>query len=157
MRLHVSFDDSLIKKYVERGSSPLFTIYWTHEGMAYPEDQWMDFGSVILSWWLVAARSLLESAAKADFLFMDGPYCLEIRRVNDRVYVSAEDSSVQWQISTEDFAAELLRVADTIQKKFAELGISDKEGLEIGVQKLKNALAQGSRSGTRPVLVSHAG
>lgn len=142
MKLHVDFDDDLIKKYVKRGSSPIFTIYWIQDQVAYPENQWLDFGSVILSWWLVAAKSLLEGATEAELPFMDGPYCLEVRRFGNQLYVSANDQSWQWRTPIENFVEELLRATREVLRKFDELSVSDKEGLQAGVQHLNIARSE---------------
>lgn len=142
MKLNIDFDDDLIKKYVERGRSPIFSIYWTQDQVAYPEKQWLDFGSVILSWWLVAAKSLLDGATEADFLFMDGPFRLHVRLIGNLLYVTPDDDSWQWRIATESFVAELLTAANRVQSKFAELGLSDTEGFQIGIQHLKVAMSQ---------------
>ncbi len=142
MQLYVDFDDDLIRRYVDRGSNPIFTIYWTQDGVAYPADQWLDFGSVILSWWLAAAKSLLEGAVEAELDFMDGPFRLKASRAGNLLYVSADDQSWHWRPTMEAFAAELLRAANQVLRKFNDLGISDQEGLQIGSQHLRSALSQ---------------
>lgn len=142
MNLHVSFDDELLKKYTERNSSPLFRIYWTNAGTAYPEEQWQDFGSVVLSWWLVAAKSLLGGAAEADLFFMDGPFSLQARVLGNRLSITADDQSWRGSISTDVFIREILKAADKVQQKFSQLGIPDRDGLKVGVQQLKAAASQ---------------
>jgi hypothetical protein len=142
MKLHVDFEDALIKKYAERGQSPIFTIYWTEGEAAYPAERWLDFGSVVLSWWLVAAKSLLEGATEAEFSFMDGPYCLRASRIVDLLYFSVDDQSWQGRIPVEVFAAELVKAARQVQNKLAKLNISDKEGLHVGIQHLQSSLSQ---------------
>ncbi len=142
MNLCVNFDDELMKRYTERQSSPLFTIYWTHEGAAYPEEQWLDFGSVLLSWWLMAAKSLLEGAAEADLSFMDGPFSLQARSLGNMLSVTASDQSWRWSVPIDVFVAEILRAADKVQQKFTQLGIPDRDGLKIGAQQLKIVASQ---------------
>ena len=142
MNLNIGFDDALIKKYVGRGRSPIFTIYWTQDQAAYPEEQWLDFGAVLLSWWLIAARSLLEGAAEAELSFMDGPFRLKARRVGNLLYVSADDQPWQWRTPLETFVAELLRATSQVQQKFLDLGVPDREGLQVGVEQLRAAMSR---------------
>lgn len=60
MELHTSIDAELAAEYCARGARPIFTIYWEHEGRAYPADDWIDFGTVILGWWLVQAKTIVR-------------------------------------------------------------------------------------------------
>lgn len=142
MNLNIGFDDGSIKKYVGRGRSPIFTIYWTQDGVAYPEEQWLDFGSVLLSWWLVAAKSLLDGATEAELPFMDGPFRLKVRRIGNLLHVSADDQPWQWRTPLETFVAELLRATSQVQQKSLDLGVPDREGLQVGVEQLKAAMSR---------------
>jgi len=157
MKLHVDFDDDLVKRYMERGRSPVFTIYWTQDQVAYPEDGWMDFGSVILSWWLVAAKSLLGGMAEADLPFMDGPFRLKAHLIGNLLYVSADDQSWQWHIPMVAFVNELLKGANQVQRKFDELGVFDEEGLQDGARSLRIAMSSATTTaaGSRTVQVEH--
>lgn len=77
MQLHVAFDDQLLLQYHFRGDELFFEIYFENEGKFYPEERHMDFGEVILQWWV---RQLIYSCQYQDtpkLLFMDGDYCLE--------------------------------------------------------------------------------
>ena len=145
MKLHLEFDADLIRKYVNRGASPIFTIYWAQDQIAYPEDQWLDFGSVVLSWWLVAAKSLLTGASEAEFAFMDGPFQLQAQRVGNMLYISADEQSVRWQISIEAFVTELLKAAYEVKRKFADMSIPDEEGLQVGARDLEIAMSEARR------------
>ena len=153
MKLFVYFDDDLIRKYVKRGSHPVFSIYWTQDQIAYPEERWLDFGSVVLSWWLVAAKSLLEGATEAEFSFMDGPFQLQSRRIGSLLYITAGPQS--WQTSIETFVSELLRAVTEVKRKFAELGISDKEGLQIGARDLEIAMSEAKKLNSTRSVVQH--
>lgn len=53
MRICLKFDEQLLKNYEKRGASLIFGIAWEHEGVYYPSEDWIDFGSTILDFWLV--------------------------------------------------------------------------------------------------------
>lgn len=142
MKLCVDFDDALIEKYVRRGSNPLFTIYWKQGEAAYPEEQWLDFGSVIIGWWLVAAKSLVEGAAEAEFPFMDGPYRVKAGRFGNMVHFSADKEAWVWRTSIDILVSELLNAAEKVQQKLTSLGASDQESLRSGTRSLRTAMSK---------------
>ncbi len=150
MKLCVDFDDALIEKYARRGSNPLFTIYWKQGDAAYPEEQWLDFGSVIIGWWLVAAKLLLEGAIQAEFPFMDGPYRLKAHRTDNMVHFSADKEAWVWRTPIDTFVTELLDAADKVQQKLVDLGISDQESLQAGIRLLRTAASQAKPIVSRP-------
>lgn len=157
MKLHVRFDDDLIRKYVQREADPFFGIYWLHNGIAYPEEGWLDFGSVILDWWLIAATSLLHGALEEEFLFMDGPYALSVRSLDNQCHISMQGRSELWKVECASFMNELLSAANQTVAKLNELQIPDKEGLQIGIRELKAALAeQEARAHTAPLVKQYA-
>ena len=142
MKLCVDFDDALIERYVRRGGNPLFTIYWKQGGAAYPEEQWLDFGSVIIGWWLVAAKSLLDGAVEAEFPFMDGPYRLKAHRFGNVVHFSADKEAWVWRTPIDTLVSELLNAAEKVQQKLSGLGVSDQESLRVGTRSLRTAMSQ---------------
>lgn len=142
MELHVGFDDELMCRYHRRGASPLFTIYWTHGQEAYPEEGWVDFGSVVLGWWLVAAKSLLSGSGQESLLFMDGPYELSVRPVGNLFHISMTGRSEAWKVDQTSFIHELLSAASQATTRLHELGIPDSEGLQIGIRELKAVFSE---------------
>ena len=136
MKLHVRFDDEIIQRYTARGSNPFFAIYWTHEGVAYPEEQWLDFGSVILSWWLRAARELLAGADEVELDFMDGPYTLTARATGDKLSVAAPELQKAWSASKQELIWELISAAEHIVNKLAELSLPDTNSLEDSIPRV---------------------
>lgn len=105
----------------------------------------MDFGTVILGWWLVAARQLVEGVQDDDLTFMDGPFRLKARSLANQITFSAPDLGPPWQVAQETFVAELLAGVKRVQSKLQELGITDKEGLRVGVTQLERAIAEQQR------------
>ena len=133
MKLKIDFDDDLIKKHVERGISPVFTIYWAQDQVAYPEIQWQGVSSVILSWWFRSAKSLLEGVAEVELPFMEGSCRLTVRRDGTLLYVSSRDVEWEWRITIEDFISELVAAANLVLQKFAQLDVPDTEGSQVGL------------------------
>lgn len=157
MKLHVDFDEELMSRYHRRGASPFFTIYWTHSQEAYPNEDWLDFGSVIIGWWLIAATSLLHGALEEEFLFMDGPYALAVRPFGNQYHISMQGRSELWKVERTSFMNELLSAANQTVAKLNELQIPDKEGLQIGIRELKIALSeQKARANTAPTVKPYA-
>lgn len=73
---------------------------------------------------------------------MDGPFRLELRLHGNLLYIIPDDHSWQCNMLTETFVHELLAATKRVQQKFADLGVSDQEGLQIGIQHLKAAMSQ---------------
>ena len=142
MKLHIDFDEDLMRKYGHRESPLFFTIYWTHGQMAYPEEGWMDFGAVVLGWWLVTTKSVVDGAREGELPFMDGPFRLKVRSNGNQFSVSATDLDHSWRVPQETLVQELLAGAKRVQKKLLELDIADKTGLKVGIKHLENAVAQ---------------
>ena len=73
---------------------------------------------------------------------MDGPFQLQARRIGNLLYITADGESWQWQILMETFVSDLLRAITEVKRKFAELGVSDKEILQIGAGDLEIAMSE---------------
>ena len=141
MTLHLDFDEQIMRRYYDRGAPLLFYIHWIHGHIAYPSKDWMDFGVVIVDWWLAAAKRLLEGATEEELPFMDGPYRMFLRREANMLRVLTKDAPGDWTVPTEEFIDELMGAAATIGVELARLGISqdDQKGLQKGTADLKEA------------------
>jgi hypothetical protein len=51
-------------------------VHWTIGERAFPAADWTDFVPVVVGWWLDEARGVRPR--RASFLFMDGPYSVEV-------------------------------------------------------------------------------
>ena len=56
------------------------TLFVELGGNAFPDAGWSDFPVVVLGWWVRAALALQRTGAPTSFMFMDGPFELELRR-----------------------------------------------------------------------------
>jgi antitoxin YobK len=139
MEIKIAFDEERMRRYHDRGSPLFFGIHWTHQGQAYPAEYWLDFGAVILGWWLGAATKLLEGSTEQKFSFMDGPFSLMARREGRLLRVSGETEPVDWTIPLEDVTAALLRAADEVHRELLRLDMAgeEREGLASGIQQLE--------------------
>jgi hypothetical protein len=127
-RVHVEVDPVTCRRYVERGDEPLMTIFWSNGRWAYPGDGWMDFGSVIIYWWIVAISRMQSGVADAcDLPFMDGSFRLRVHRVGDCDSVRVSDPTGEVQtVTTLDALAGA--VADAAVEMFAQL---QQHGVEL--------------------------
>jgi hypothetical protein len=49
--------------------------------MDFPDPNWNDFVIIVLTWWALELRRLLNGETSAQLRFMDGPYLVELERV----------------------------------------------------------------------------
>jgi len=128
MKIVTSFDDDVLKQYESRGSSAFFTIFFEEAGNAYPSASWMDFGGVIVGWWIMATIQLLNGESPQNFYFMDGPFCLKMELASDRekVTCSNDKEAICWTISLVDLVAELKRAANTVIRHLSQMNVDEK-------------------------------
>src|SRR5260370_34482321 len=56
-------------------------------GLSFPRPDWVDFTAVVLSWWAEAATRLADrETAREELRFMEGPYYVELNRVEAGVW-----------------------------------------------------------------------
>jgi hypothetical protein len=146
MQIELSFDEELLAKYKKRGAPPLFGIAWKCEGVFYPSDDWLDFGAVILSWWLVSAHRLLKGKDEDEFVFMDGPYSIKIKycRQADFVQLNPSGLDMTWEVPFYQLAQELIRAANQVCRELIRTGAGARErtALEKGIADLRVALSK---------------
>lgn len=137
MRIVTDFDPELMREYTERGRSPLITLYVEHGGFAYPETDWIDFGCIVLSWWLVAMIELYQNRHEIVLRFMDGPYGLHLVRRSVHVCISTIDDKVIGEATLMDLSNTIITAALETLAKLEELGLPDNSGLQQGVEALR--------------------
>lgn len=148
MRIVVKFDDTLMRRYVDRGAPPLLGIWFEEGGESYPEEGWLDFGAVILLWWVSAILRLFGGSREEDLVFMDGPFRVRVRRdrASDAVALVPEGVSFTWRATLGDLARALICAIETAADEMARLQIdpSDQAKLREGARLVRNALASHS-------------
>jgi len=150
MELKVQFDGSLLSEYEKRGSSKLFGIWWTFGRTAYPEEGWLDFGAVILGWWIVALMKLLAGEPRVELLFMDGPFALSVQRQPNgkEVLVTTKDGEASGIYRYSDLAQAVLRAANATCREFlaANVAVAERAALEADMHALKRAMLASAAS-----------
>lgn len=140
MRLVLDFDDETLRRYDARGAPLLFYVAVEHDGVYFPDRQWLDFGCVVLGWWTMAILRLLEGSEEEDLCFMDGPYTLRARRLDAMVTVrSVEGPPFAATTTLPRLRKELASSANAALRHVAALGLrgDDVAALEAGLRKLQ--------------------
>ena len=140
MKLSYRVDEPLLMEYHKRKSPVLIYIWWESSGEYYPESNWMDFGIVILSWWIAATNKLYSGSKREELIFMDGPYRLYLHSEVSELIVKSKDTHIEWRTTIEDLAFELIRVGDEICSVLDRMNVkdSDSKSLLNSLDKLKN-------------------
>jgi len=145
MEIKLEFDDELLKEYEKRNSSPFFKSVIEQEGQFYPSKNWMDFGAVILNWWIDALLHLLGSERGQEFLFMEGNYEIKIRHRRSSKMMELQPLGIEtiWKISPEAITESVLQAAETVIEKLAQLDIGKRErkALKNSAEQLRKVLS----------------
>lgn len=136
-RIVVNFDRERLRRYAKRGSPAFFDFRVESNNGSYPDEHWMDFGAVVVGWWIMAALRMRSGSNEEQFLFMDGPHLLTARRRDLIVDFMATDSDFAISVLFEDFVAELKKsakeIADTLSdsSEFPDEVNSLKKGVKL--------------------------
>jgi hypothetical protein len=141
VELRITFDDRIARSYVERGASPLMYIHWDFGHMQYPSDDWMDFGAVIVPWWLVNSHDMILGSEGARFSFMDGPYSIVAKRDDSQLRLSFRGQPDIVAVAVLPFIDSLLTAARALCRELDRRGINNGR-IDFGVQELKAACEQ---------------
>lgn len=141
MQILLDFDEQLLKKYEHRGASLIFNITWEHDGVYYPSKNWIDFGVVVIGWWIGVINQLGQESNKSEFLFMDGPYSIEIKfdKKQGVVTLVPKGLDVVWIVSFSQLVGELISAAKRIYEEFNRIGVgkTDQISLQKGIKLLQ--------------------
>jgi hypothetical protein len=143
MKIFTGFDDAVLAQYEHRGSSAYFKIYCQEGGKCYPSKLWMDFGTVILGWWIVAVTKLAHGESPQELRFMDGPYCLTLELSKDgcALMCSNTKDSIYWEIDFLSFVSELKLAAHKVIRHLSNVGVDEKgrRSLQLGLESMGEA------------------
>ena len=145
MRINFQIDPGLVEHYRARAPRILVGMNLEHGGTYYPSEEWLDFGGIVLGWWLMAFAKLRGGEEPQCLCFMDGPYELVVRTVEHMLVLRSDDNSIEWRVDVDEFEHELLRASELAIEAFREHGVAEvSDTLELGVRELRQL--QASRS-----------
>jgi hypothetical protein len=127
MKVIIKLDDISFAGAKKPLRKVLFPIFWEHEGNYYPSDDWMDFGCVIIGWWVNTLVQLLQGSNEEKFSFMDGPYSLNAKfnQPTGIVNLYPEGTDKTWSIDIIEILKSLSQSIDLICEKFEEEGLNE--------------------------------
>jgi len=146
MELKFKFDNSVLEKYKNRDSEPFFFIWFEHDGKVYPDEEWMDFGFTIISWWINNLLQILMGIKEeGEWDFMDGPFSFNIKyeKSNRVIEMIPEGENYIWNIDIIELAEELARAFNNIAREmfsFGFYGDMEKDHVNRFLNKFRNEL-----------------
>lgn len=82
--------------------------------MVYPHERWSDYCIIVLEWWTVRLKEIMEGVEKVDLAFMDGPYRISVNRVDlTGVELTTRQGELFATISIAELVQEVLRGLET--------------------------------------------
>lgn len=134
MRICVTIDEAAVRQYDAEDRPLVFGIYWEHEALCYPDRVWTDFGTVLMGWWIGAARRLADGAEQEVFYFMDGPFALHARRDTrtGSVTIEPRGEKVVWRASVQELIGALAGAAEEIREVLQRHGIAPSQQQAMG-------------------------
>jgi hypothetical protein len=146
MQIVIGFDEQLLTKWDRRRDVLLFRIAWRCDNIYYPQENWIDFGLVILGWWLGIADRLWQGIQEEDFFFMDGPYSIKAiqHQAEDVVELIPRGLDVTCRTSLAQLSDELIHAANEVCSVLAQTEGSEvhRVVLEKGIARLKATIQQ---------------
>ena len=129
MQIKVRTDKLQPEVVNEDASTLLFEIAWEFDGLYYPEENWTDFACVIIGWWVSTVVKIMEGEDKASFVFMDGPYSIEVRYNREAREVEIMPKGIRntWKTDIRELIEALAQAVNAVYQTFVELGIQEKE------------------------------
>lgn len=117
-------------------------IYWEHNGMVYPHERWSDYCIIVLEWWTVRLKEIMEGVEKVDLPFMDGPYRISVNRVElTGVELTTRQGELFATTSIAELVQEVLRgLETTIEAVIIDSGSDDcVKSLSACIEMLKSS------------------
>ncbi|MCB0036461.1 MAG: hypothetical protein KDE51_20655 [Anaerolineales bacterium] len=127
MNLEINIDDARLQKHNKLSKPLVFGIAWRFDDTFYPDENWMDFGIVILGWWFHAAVNLAKGEKELTLPFMDGPYRVRVTVNNNEknLTIAPDGTNIRESISFKNFCIELIDATNKIIEKLCELKIDE--------------------------------
>ncbi len=140
MNIVLGFDEETLRRYEGRNSPLLFSIVLEDDGQVFPEDGWLDFGCVILGWWIGAVLRMSAGTSEEELAFMDGPFTLIATRTEERLNIrSSEGDPFLAATTLSSFSSAVRQAANEALRHMSEAGVSgdDVRALDIALRELQ--------------------
>lgn len=123
----LALDTSILRRRAENKSPLSLPIAMEHNGDFYPSEDWWDFGVVIVCWWTWGFIELLSSARVRYFIFMHGPYRIQVRYRRSTRLMELRPIGLEctWYTSPLELAEALKAALETILSILTHLEIDE--------------------------------
>ena len=106
-----------------------FIIFWEHEGLFYPSEDWDDFGLTIIGWWVGTIMRFIAGENEGEFCFMDGPYSIlaTYDQASEELELFPERTNIVWKIKLSAIIEALISTVNYIYNFLWDRNVADEE------------------------------
>jgi hypothetical protein len=142
MHIHVKAEDLVALSTQTSRENLTFRIFWEHNGSYYPMEDWVDFGCIIIGWWVSSLIRFQRGSSRESFTFMDGPYSIDAQfdKVSGEVELKPKGTNLVWTIKITEIAENLLQIVESLQHVLVYSNISSKD--QVAFEKYSEALRE---------------
>lgn len=129
MNIRVKMDNYNFPNIGEVRENFQFEIYWEHDGLFYPMEHWVDFGCILVGWWVSTVIKLLRGNSEGSFAFMDGPYSLlaKLDQNTQTLSLQPRGMNITWEMNFTELLVALSQAVSLIHEKLIEREVSEED------------------------------
>ncbi len=127
MVIRLFFPDDLIRSFDHRGMTPPIGIYCEHDGACYPDEAWVDSGTIVLGWWLSAVDRLQSGSPGEELSFMEEPYALQVVREGTLASIALRGSSIRWTTTPAALVEAVVAASKLVVERLDRLDVAASE------------------------------
>ena len=125
MNIVVKINEELLKNNSSTPDLTSMFLYFEHEGICFPSDDWIDNPAVVFGWWFYSLKQMLDGESGQGFSFMEGPFCLDATLSDGILELSSLKEKISWQVELKEFGLALIKGMNCASRIFHKMNMKE--------------------------------